>query len=929
MGNMGGSSSSSSEVGSKRSKAVEVTYDNSIYEYYYHLDAYSSEENANTVWYKFKPKADGTFRIYLEEIERDYTITVYKNKKQIAVGDLNSDINIELEKGKKYYITVTQSLNYDGDYNYDKYSNYDTNFRFTVGAPIPMGEDADHAYTLQLDYNGAQDYESLLPPPDYSGEKNKGDNVIGEMSGGSGEVWFKYTAITGGEHTFTLTDFDGYANFYFYRSAESGYDSIYDTNSAKYNLVQGNTYYIRLEVRSNYSSLDTNFGVTVEDEPEGMSINSAVEIQLGENSEKTFDFVGKDGDEVWLKFQPTADGYYAFAFESNKEAFTPYYYVYRGTFTMNSYSTSTTISAANGYYYLEDDSTYFVKLYDLDYSAFATTVSTLKGTSFDNAIEISDEQTTSVAYLYAAHTSNGATGIYLEFTPEETAYYQFYVSSSSNYTSLYLYSENDKDTSITSVSYNSQLTTKLEANTTYYLRAYYSSGSYNSSYTFNVSVNEVLGGTDRNTAIELQLGENEAEAWEVLENQYYMYFKFQPEISGVYSFTLSDESGYNPYYIYTSASGSSTLSAYTVGGKYVWYMTSGTTYYLYYSLSTGYGEFGVNVEQVDMGVAASDAIELELGKAISTGYNSSFNTGYSIWYKFTPTTSGNYVFSLTNANTRYLYLYDDANDSTSISYIYLSDSGSSWKQYLTANTTYYLQVYFTSSYDTSFEIGVREYKTGYNNLSANKLAVGASMNYGYNSSDNYNGEVWFEFTPDETAYYRFTSSNANSRYFYVYDSTMSSYVYQLSGYTSYSSYTTPYIRLDAGSTYYICVDFYSSYDSSFDMSVSTYDIRTLTVDNYISTGYDSNYYNQEMWYKFDTTVEGYHRVYVYNLYGSSSYRAYVEIYDADGNLINSGNTTNTSISVSSYDFEADSTYYVRVYFPNYTDGSFYVGLYTY
>ena len=926
-GGMGAGAPKIDKAGIKRTKAVEVVYDEYLERGYDYL-SYYNEDHTDTVWYKFKPKADGDFRFYVENIDVEYYFTLYDGKKEICRFGTNEDLVYNLEKGNKYYVTLTQSS-----------GSYDLNYTLRVGAAIPMGADRDHAYYLQLGSNAAQDYESLLPPPDLSGDKksNRGDTAVGSMDkeSGSGEVWFKYTAQSNGQHTFTLTDFTSNSNFDIYEGANTYTStSLYGSPEIKCYLNQGTTYYIRVGIWSDYSDMDTNFGVMIEDEPAGMSKNNAIEIQLGANTEQAWEALEGEGSEVWFKLQPGTTGYYSFAFENSKEAFTPEFNVYRAEWTVNEYSTYS-ISENNGYYNFSDEKgIYLIRVRTYSYDSFAVNVDMLKGTSVDNAVEIDAENPIAAPYFYNVHYSGGSgNGLYFKFTPDAAGFYTFSTSgfSNTNYLTLYLYEESDTSNSgyITYTS-GSSITAELDADTTYYLRTYY---TYYASSPFDVTVNvdEVLGGTDRNTAVEIQLGENEAQEWEVLDNQYYMYFKFQPEVSGVYSFTLSDESGYNPYYIYTSATGSSTLSAYTVNGQYVWYMSSGTTYYLYYSLSTGYGEFGINVEQVDMGVTASDAIELELGKAISTGYNSSFNSNYSIWYKFTPTTSGDYVFSLTNANTRYLYLYSDPTSSYDSSSGYISDAGNSWKQYLSANTTYYLKVNFSSSYDTGFEIGVREYKTGYNSSSANKLAVGTGMNYGYNSSYNSNGEVWFEFTPDETAYYRFTTTNASRRYLYVYDSTVSNYVYQLSSYTSDSSYTTPYLRLEADSTYYFCVDFSSStyYDASFEVSVSKYNISKLTLGGEIYTGYSTNYYNQEMWYKFDTTDSGYYRVYVYDLVGSSSYRAYVEIYDANGNQIASKNTANSSISVSSDGLDANSTYYVRVYFPNYTDGSFTVGLYQY
>ena len=81
VGSMGGHSSSSNE-GSKRSKAVELEYDHSYYGYYDYLFEKGSSEGE--VWFKIKPKKDYEARILITDLEYEYTVSVYDGRKEIG-----------------------------------------------------------------------------------------------------------------------------------------------------------------------------------------------------------------------------------------------------------------------------------------------------------------------------------------------------------------------------------------------------------------------------------------------------------------------------------------------------------------------------------------------------------------------------------------------------------------------------------------------------------------------------------------------------------------------------------------------------------------------------------------------------------------------------------------------------------------------------
>ena len=228
-----------------------------------------------------------------------------------------------------------------------------------------------------------------------------------------------------------------------------------------------------------------------------------------------------------------------------------------------------------------------------------------------------------------------------------------------------------------------------------------------------------------------------------------------------------------------------------------------------------------NVEKVNTGKNSTDAIEMTLDNALQAGYYSSFNSSGEVWFKFVPTVSGNYRFTVGDASRRNVYIKDSSLYSINSTSSSVSSSSNYLDADLTAGQTYYLMVDFYSSsyYDSSFYVSVGETRYGGSATDAIKLSSN-SQTVGYSSSYCVGGVMWFEFTATSATNYVYLS-DLNSSYYtlaelYAYSSLNSDYTLIGSyGRRTSSMSVSATADLVVGETYYVKVSFkYNSGGSS-------------------------------------------------------------------------------------------------------------------
>ena len=554
----------------------------------------------------------------------------------------------------------------------------------------------------------------------------------------------------------------------------------------------------------------------------GASAKTAYELSLGENAapEGGYESLDNGTTEVWFKFTPDIAGKYLINTDGTSGTEVWRVWEHTGSLTdIQVYKQQST------YYNLVADKTYYIQC-DSDYNNdFAITVECPAGTSKDNPLTLSTENTEGTTVNYKAPLF--ANNTWLKFTPSESGYYEFRTNGYTSGSSIYVYEGRPASTAdfIDNIQNYHKLAVNLTAGTTYYVNV---SSSFSSSNSFEtvcqVYVSATSAGADATSAIMLELGNNAAQNWEALENGSEIWFKFTPETTGFYSFSLSDGSSYNPYAAYTGVNQSGSASSTTLYGKYGFTLSANTTYYLYYSLSSGYGSFGVNVEKVNTGKNSTDAIEMTLDNALQAGYYSNFNSSGEVWFKFVPTVSGKYRFTVGDASRRYVYIKDSSLYNINYNSSYVSSSSNYLDADLTAGQTYYLMVDFYSSsyYDSSFYVSVGETRYGSSATDAIKLSSN-SQTVGYNSSYCSGGVMWFEFTATSATNYVYLS-DLNSSYYtltelYAYNSLNSDYTLIGSyGRRTSSMNVSATADLVVGETYYVKVSF--AYNSGYSPSSS-------------------------------------------------------------------------------------------------------------
>ena len=239
-----------------------------------------------------------------------------------------------------------------------------------------------------------------------------------------------------------------------------------------------------------------------------------------------------------------------------------------------------------------------------------------------------------------------------------------------------------------------------------------------------------------------------------------------------------------------------------------------------------------------------------------------------------------------------------------------TESAVAWAE-LESGETYYVEVIMTSNYDYDFTIYAAP--EGYSQKSAIEIDGDDTTVSGEYAAISANGAIWFEFTATESKYYNFSHDNYYYDDIYIYD--------ENSSYLSSAYARTLNCYMTEGETYYIYIEFNSTYDPSFNLMIGTAgESRESAI---AMTSRNTNYTvnitegGQYVWFKINPPSNGTRYIYLTGMPST----AYAYLYNGTSTSYTAYNYGSTSFYVSSYLYSYN-TYYVCVYLSSNYTGSF-------
>ncbi|MBQ8322819.1 MAG: hypothetical protein IJX91_02515 [Clostridia bacterium] len=699
----------------------------------YNTNTVEIEESGQKKIYRFETNGvNGATWTFVNNASRTVVVTIYDcdghiwmsnvgveiNAQQISA---NSTLNIEgLSTNAIYYIEVGyQSASRTGEFTFNLYPDTVAGETFETAIEAVIGENSAYInqsgqlvyYVFTPSVSGTYNIYGTMPSTDYD---TKG---------------YLYNA----EYTQLVYDDDGANNWQF---------SIF------YELTAGETYYIATCMSNNYGS----FTFTIEREyAEGETFETAIEAELG-----TYTVEIENYGYKYYAFTPEVTATYNI-YSSAYSDTDAYLYDY------NQYELDyDDQGGGNGdfriSYELSAGNTYYIKVgycsggYSGSFD-FTIDRESVAGETFETAIE-------AVMGTNNVTVSN-ADGTYYVFRPTASGAYTFTSQANNNDPRIVLYDSeyNQIDSDDDSAEYpNFLLTRDLEAGQTYYIRVHL--GGNTGTFSFEMSA-VILNGNSFGTAIEATAGQYETN---IATAGQIVYYKITNDSSYDRQYTFYSSiysTQYDTYGILYNALNEQVASDDDSGSEYRQYeitytIRAGETYYLVSKMWSDdhTGTFYTNIEVEKVGASRTSAIEI-----YSTGTYTAPSDNYSIdvWFKFVPTDSNYYVFTVNNTTFNSgIALYDTydyccASDSD-------SNAGSFIQSYCNSGETYYVVVNATTSYEYSLNVSYASDLTSLG-MSSSNSSSSVTANYLYLSE----GEaIYCKFTTQ--TYYYVYFYNGNSSY---------------------------------------------------------------------------------------------------------------------------------------------------------------------
>lgn len=519
---------------------------------------------------------------------------------------------------------------------------------------------------------------------------------------------------------------------------------------------------------------------------------------------------------------------------------------------------------------------------------------------------------------------NGTVGVsdldaqdsYYTFTTAEEGLYTVALSNDSVVRTIF--SDSEYSDMVASATYG-DLVARLKANTTYFLKinnAYPANEVYTISILYEAAPSQ--GTVSDPEVLEVAtLYEGKTGVYESGEDYRDSYYTFTTSSQGFYNIAISDSSQY--VYLYDDASFDDYFEVSYSDGMRV-YLDANTTYYMKIYNSTSENatfDLSISGEGATNEGSESSPVSLTL-ESIHLAKTGVFDSGEDLrysYYSFTTDSEGYYEINASDSS-QWFYLYSDA----SFSDLEESDSSGELRLYLDANTTYYVEVYNSSSVDTAFNLSITE--KGVTSEGSISSPVSLTLDEihtaktGQQESNHDSRSSYYSFTTGSEGYYGITVSAA-SQYIYLYSD---------ASFDSYDDLKTAgkMIKyLNSGTTYYVKVRNVGSVNAIFDLKVENLGsvlnegeagnpvALSLDATHSAKVGiYDSVYGSSD--YSYYSFTTGGASVYLITLLDTTSsdlldFSLYSDV-DFSNYLGSSNDATHTTATLA-----ANTTYYMRVY----------------
>ncbi|MBR2313108.1 MAG: hypothetical protein IKA46_07485 [Clostridia bacterium] len=654
-----------------------------------------------------------------------------------------------------------------------------------------------------------------------------------------------------------------------------------------YNMKAGDTYYVVIRSSGYFETVCVKKGADGDAREKAISLSDGVGVSVTDtNSSK----------HKYYKYTPSITGMHQLSLSS-----------YDANVNVYDSLTSTSNIASNDFrsefsVHLTAGTTYYFEVWVADGYSDSQFTFLLKAPKRGGSRELAIRASLDTSYSVSAPDSEP---VYYRFTPRTTDIYTFQsIGSSSGDPDIKIYNSLTSSFAMTSStgSGHFNFNYELTAGTTYYIEVYNDNGS---GYSFTFTVSEAVG-WDRESAIEASLDTNYSIS---ATSSAPVYYKFTPSATGTYNFQSTGSSSGDPdIRIYSSLTSTSTVTSNTSSGHFNFNYTlnAGTTYYIeVYNGSNGSYTFDFTVDDVP-GSSRDFAINASLG----TNYSISATSSAPVYYKFTPSTTGTYIFQSTGSSSGDpdIRIYNSLTATSTVT-SNTSSGHFNFNYTLNADTTYYIAVYngSYSGYTFDFVIGMPAQPN------TRGTALEASLGTIYFVSAIYSAPVYYKFTPSVTGTYIFqsTGSSSGDPDIEIYNSLTSTST--VASNTSSGHFNLSY-TLNAGTTYYVEVynDSYSDYTFNFTVNVpAPGSTRDTALQASLGTNYSiSATSSAPVYYKFTPSVTG---TYIFQSTGSSSGDPNIKIYNSLTSTSTVTSNTSSGHFNFSYTLNAGTTYYVEVY----------------
>ena len=753
--------------------------------------------------------------------------------------------------------------------------------------------------------------------------------VSGEINFTNDTDYFKFTPESTGPYVIESTGSTDVSGTLYNITSSSDISSTNQNFRITYTLTANQTYYIHVYHDSYWDKDYDNTGaygikVTQLSDDHGNDYDTATEVKVGEETQAVQE---SSGDYDYFKFTVEEAGMYGvetigttdttgFIFDSAKKRIAYDYNYGKG---YNFYC-ALWLNAGETYY-VQSYSSVINDTYKLKVSALEDD----HGYDNNTATELVLDSETAGQINFTNDTD------YFKFTPVVSGPYSIESTGLTDvdaYLYNYVYGYN-----ISASNTNFKITYTLNAGQTYYLQVYHNNRydkDYSNTGAYKIKLTKLSDdhGNSFDTATEIK-ADKQIQAVQESDGDY-DYFKFVPTASGMYCFE-SLGSVDSTAELYNESKGYVTRDYNSGIGNNFYipaYLEADKAYYIRAWSKTKDVPYKIKVYALedDHGYDNNTATQLSVGEEVSgkIGFTRDFD-----YFKITTDEAGPYMIESTGNTDIYGYL---------VNYISSNDISADNKNFriaykLSANSTYYLQVYHNNYSDKDYQ------NTGEYTIKLTRLTDKFGDSFDTATQIDTQKLIWsgieatndidfVKFVAPSTATYTIESFGGQNIYGYLYNDAKTYIAYDDNSAGDGRNFRIVY-SLEEGKTYYLRInDQYSGYG---DYGIAVYqgtddhnnEINRATA---IQIGVESagkfDYTGDIDYFRFSPSSDG---VYQIRSYGNND--TYCEIYDSIGNMLGSSdniddNDKNFSITQS---LPANRTCYVKVY---HTDAEKGLGEYT-